>query len=83
MRRWRQFAYVPNEKTGTLSIIDLAKDEVIGSIQAGKKPRGLVASLDGKTLYVSDQPNNALLIIDTRRAQGHKQDRFAANRPKG
>ena len=38
-----QFAYVPNEKTGTLSIIDLAKDEVIGSIPAGKKPRGLVA----------------------------------------
>ena len=31
-----QFGYVSNEKDGTLSIIDTAKDEVVGSIKAGK-----------------------------------------------
>ena len=34
-------AYVPNEETGTISIIDTEKDTVIGDIKAGDKPRGL------------------------------------------
>lgn len=58
------FAYVPNEKSGTISIIDCAVDKVIAVMPAGTKPRGLAVSPDGKTLYVSDQPANALLIID-------------------
>src|SRR3954471_5279229 len=57
-------AYVPNEKTGTISIIDTATDRVTGEIKAGEKPRGIVVSPDGKTLYVSDQPQRALLVID-------------------
>ena len=51
------FAYVPNEGSATLSIIDTATDQVVGEIAVGKKPRGTVISLDGKTAYVSDQPN--------------------------
>ena len=51
------FAYVPNEKSGTLSVIDTENDTVVSEIKAGDKPRGLAASIDGKTLYVSDQPN--------------------------
>jgi len=58
------FAYVPNEGTGTLSVIDTATDQVVGEIQAGKKPRGLAVSLDGTRLYVSDQPNNRLVVVD-------------------
>ncbi|MFC6522509.1 beta-propeller fold lactonase family protein [Undibacterium arcticum] len=61
------FAYVPNEKSGTISIIDCASDSVVGHIQAGTKPRGLAVSHDGNTLYVSDQPANALLIVDLRK----------------
>src|SRR4029453_2842537 len=59
-----QLGYVSNEKDGTLSIIDTAKDEVVGSIKAGKTPRGMAASVDGKRLYVSDQKSNALRIVD-------------------
>src|SRR6185436_18886151 len=57
-------AYVSNEKTGTLTLIDTARDAVVGEIRAGTKPRGMALSRDGRRLYVSDQPNNALLIID-------------------
>ncbi|MDE2296550.1 MAG: hypothetical protein KGK18_00130, partial [Burkholderiales bacterium] len=54
------FAYVPNEGSGTLSVIDTASDQVVATIPVGKKPRGTVVSLDGRTAYVSDQPNNQL-----------------------
>ena len=33
------FAYVPNEGSGTLSVIDTATDQVVAQIPAGKKPR--------------------------------------------
>jgi YVTN family beta-propeller protein len=59
-----QQAYVANEKSGTVSIVDTARDEVVGEIRTGTKPRGMAASLDGTTLYVSDQAANALLVVD-------------------
>ena len=59
-----QLAYASNEKDGTLSVIDTAKDDVVGTIPAGKTPRGMAASVDGQRLYVSDQKSNALRIID-------------------
>ena len=58
------FAYVPNEESGTISVIDTATDEVVKEIRAGDKPRGLAVSKDGKKLYVSDQPHNSLVVID-------------------
>ena len=58
------YAYVPNEKSGTISVIDTATDRVTGEIKAGDKPRGLAVSHDGKLIYVSDQPHRALNVID-------------------
>ena len=58
------FAYVPNEGSGTVSVIDTASDLVVAQIAAGTKPRGLAAGLDRRWLYVSDQPNNRLQLID-------------------
>ena len=40
------FAYVPNEKSGTLSVIDTETDTVVRSVPAGQKPRGLAPSAD-------------------------------------
>ncbi len=57
-------AYVANEKSGTLSVIDTARDEVVAEIKAGTSPRGMALSVDGKRLYVSDQPASALLAVD-------------------
>ena len=56
------FAYVANEKSGTISIIDTAVDQVVGTIKSGGKPRGQAVSADGSTLYVSE--STGLLVID-------------------
>ena len=53
------FAYVPNEKSGTISVIDTDSDAVVAEVKAGDKPRGLAASRDGKTLYVRVFPTPA------------------------
>ncbi|MEK7833139.1 MAG: beta-propeller fold lactonase family protein, partial [Acidobacteriota bacterium] len=45
--------FVTNETTGDLSIIDGATLEVIGTVPLGKRPRGIHASPDGKTIYVA------------------------------
>src|SRR5690349_10631018 len=58
------FAYVANERSGTITVIDVANDAIVGEFPAGKRPRGLTASKDGKLLYVSDQPANSLQVVD-------------------
>src|SRR5881396_1579450 len=57
-------ALVGNENGGTISLIDTARDEVVGEIKTGGKPRGAAIHAARKLAYVSDQPNNALLVID-------------------
>lgn len=42
-----------NQTSGDLSIIDGATLEVIGTVPLGKRPRGINASPDGKTIYVA------------------------------
>ena len=58
------FAYVPNQGSGTLSVIDAATDKVVADIAVGQKPRGTVVSLDRRTAYISDQPSGALVVVD-------------------
>lgn len=58
------FAYVPNEGSGTISIIDTATDQVVGELPGGAKPRGLAVGTDSHWLYVSDQPNNRLQLVE-------------------
>src|SRR5262245_39748357 len=45
--------FVTNETTGDLSILDGATHEVLGTVPLGKRPRGIHASPDGKTIYVA------------------------------
>ena len=51
--------YVTNETTGDLSIIDGTTLAVLATIPLGKRPRGIHASPDNKTIYValSGSPN--------------------------
>jgi len=44
---------VSNEKSGDISVIDGANWKVLATIPVGKRPRGIVASPDGKTVYVA------------------------------
>jgi YVTN family beta-propeller protein len=45
--------YVTNEASGDLTIIDSSTHEVLGTAPLGKRPRGIHASPDGKTIYVA------------------------------
>jgi YVTN family beta-propeller protein len=50
--------YGTNEGLGDLSVIDFGTREVIATVPLGKRPRGIHANPDQKTLYValSDSP---------------------------
>ena len=56
-------AYVPNEKSATLSVIDTATDARQADIPAGQRPRGIAGG--GSRVYVTDGKTGSLLIIDT------------------
>src|SRR6266404_6593674 len=58
------FAYVPNEGSASISIIDTATDKVVSTLKIGQKPRGIAVAPDGKRLYISDQTANALVVVD-------------------
>lgn len=45
--------YVSNEDDGTVAVIDADRAAVVATITAGKRPRGLALSPDGKLLYVA------------------------------
>src|SRR6266550_3707372 len=45
--------YVTNEVSGDLSVIDTRTRKVIATVPLGKRPRGIHASPDQKTLYVA------------------------------
>lgn len=45
--------YITNEISGDLSVIDSTTMEVAATIPLGKRPRGIHASPDGKTIYVA------------------------------
>ena len=51
--------YVTNEASGDLTVIDASTGSVVATAPLGKRPRGIKASPDGKTLYValSGSPN--------------------------
>jgi len=46
-------AYVTNENSGDLTIIDAGARQVVGRVALGKRPRGIVASPDGRLLYIA------------------------------
>jgi YVTN family beta-propeller protein len=45
--------FVSNEKSGDLTVINGADFKVVATIPVGKRPRGIHASPDGRTLYVA------------------------------
>src|SRR5580765_4670687 len=62
------FAYVPNQASGTISVIDTDKDEVVRTLSAdgklAKKLNGIVADRAGTTLFVVDAEGGKVDVID-------------------
>jgi YVTN family beta-propeller protein len=63
------FAYVPNQKSGSISVIDTASDKVVRTLTAQGKLGDRVQAIDvdarGTTLYAVDAGHEQLLAVDT------------------
>jgi YVTN family beta-propeller protein len=59
-------AYVGNEGSGTVSVIDLASNSAVGSpIAAGAGSGAIAITPDGKKAYVANHLDNTVSVIDT------------------
>lgn len=58
-------AFVSNERSGTVSVIDLTSDSVIATIDVGGRPRGIRSSPHGERVYVA---------LSTPRGNAHDQE---------
>ena len=56
--------YVPNSRSGTVSVIDPVSYKVIQTIHTGKEPQHVVPSYDLKTLWVLNNQGNSVTPID-------------------
>ena len=60
-----QNAYITNQNSNTVSVIDTATDTVIATIPVGLSPFGVAVSPDGSKVYVANTGANTLSVIDT------------------
>jgi YVTN family beta-propeller protein len=45
--------FVSNERSGDVTVIDGGTDDVVGTFPAGKRPRGIHATPDGRRIFVT------------------------------
>ncbi len=57
-------AYVSNEKSNTVTVIDTDKLAVVATIKVGQRPRGIDLSKDGKFILVAVGDDDAIQMID-------------------
>src|SRR5262249_31486929 len=57
-------AYVSNEKSNTLSVIDTDKFTVVKTIKVGQRPRGIELTRDGKFILVAVGDDDTIQVID-------------------
>ncbi len=57
-------AYVTNEKSDDVSVIDAATNKVVRTIKVGKRPRGVAISPDGRRVYISNGNSDSVSVID-------------------
>ncbi|KAA2257098.1 hypothetical protein F0L68_25475 [Solihabitans fulvus] len=62
----RTFLYVPDEGTGSVSVIDAATGATTATILVGASPNRLVAAPDGRHVYVASRGTRSVATIDTR-----------------
>ncbi len=58
------YAYVTNNTSGRVSVINLATNAIIATIPAGTNPFGVTVSKDGSRIYVASQNPNKVIVIN-------------------
>ena len=58
------FAYVTNQGDDTVSVVDLANEQVAATVPVGGEPAGIAVSQDGKRIYVTNPKSKDVYLID-------------------
>jgi YVTN family beta-propeller protein len=61
----KTFAYVTNQASGTVSVIDLGSQAKTTDIQVDGEPYGIALTPDGARAYVANSASNTVSVIDT------------------
>ncbi len=59
------FAYIENSSSNTVSVINLATNVVVKTIQVNVSPIGVAVSTDGSKVYVTNQGSSNITVIST------------------
>jgi len=57
-------AYVVNHTSASVSVVDLARRQVIDELEVGPRPTTAALSADGRTLYVTSRWGSAVEVLD-------------------
>jgi YVTN family beta-propeller protein len=58
------FAYVTNQRSNSVSVIDLASDTVVATVQVETQPAGVAISPNGNYVYVANFKSDSVSVID-------------------
>jgi YVTN family beta-propeller protein len=61
----KRLAYVTNQGSATVSVIDLATNQKTQDIPVGVEPYGVALTPDGTRAYVANSASNSVSVIDT------------------
>ena len=61
----KHWAYVTNQASATVSLIDLTTNQKVQDIGVGVEPYGIALTPDGTRAYVANSASNTVTIIDT------------------
>ncbi|MDQ2756766.1 MAG: YncE family protein, partial [Actinomycetota bacterium] len=65
-RRAKPLVYVPNQRAGTVQVIDPKTYQVVATYPVGRSPEHVVPSHDLRTLWVNSDAGNSMTPIDPR-----------------
>jgi YVTN family beta-propeller protein len=75
--------YVTNMASGTVSVINAHKKEVIDTIHVGTEPFGCALTPNGRKLYVANQSSDTVSVINTRHDRVVETIRGVGPKPHG
>ena len=61
---WSSEIWVSNEKSNTVSVIDVETLEVTRTLNVGERPRGIIFSQDYSRLYVCASDDDTVQVLD-------------------
>jgi len=60
-----KYAYIANEGTNAISVLDVATRNVVGTVPVGSGPSAVAVSADGKFAYATNSNSNTVSVIQT------------------